>query len=211
MSDTGASINDLYTPGRVREVYVLPDAPLGDPAETYALCDACISETTDPAATRADVIRRDDAAHCVNCDYHADPKCRPGHWCHIHINEARRNDDGLWVCGVCGLVLIEAGDALVAPDDCACGHDGYDGHDMRSVPPECMTPGCLCGQQRVIVQRIVEADGTVVGWIVDVEDSPLYDTSSRLFQIEADARTFAGHLADLLITRDPEDREDDVR
>lgn len=27
-----------------------------------------------------------------------------------------------------------------------CGHDGYDGHDMRSVPPECMTPGCPCGE-----------------------------------------------------------------
>lgn len=26
-----------------------------------------------------------------------------------------------------------------------CGHDGYDGHDMRSVPPACTAPGCPCG------------------------------------------------------------------
>jgi hypothetical protein len=33
------------------------------------------------------------------------------------------------------------------PDLCPdCGHDGYDGHDMRSVPPVCMTPGCPCGE-----------------------------------------------------------------
>ncbi len=32
------------------------------------------------------------------------------------------------------------------PDLCPdCGHEGYDGHDMRSVPPACMTPGCPCG------------------------------------------------------------------
>jgi hypothetical protein len=33
----------------------------------------------------------------------------------------------------------------IHPDMCECGHPGYDGHDMRSVPPECLTPGCPCG------------------------------------------------------------------
>jgi hypothetical protein len=32
------------------------------------------------------------------------------------------------------------------PDTClTCGHPGYDGHDMRSVPPRCLT--CDCGRE----------------------------------------------------------------
>lgn len=34
------------------------------------------------------------------------------------------------------------------PDYCECGHPGYDGHDMRTVPPACLTPGCPCGHER---------------------------------------------------------------
>jgi hypothetical protein len=36
--------------------------------------------------------------------------------------------------------------ALWDGDLCSCGHPGYDGHDMRSVPPECLAPDCECGR-----------------------------------------------------------------
>ena len=39
-------------------------------------------------------------------------------------------------------VVVQAG-ATDDRDLCDCGHDGYDGHDMRSVPPACLS--CDCG------------------------------------------------------------------
>ena len=45
----------------------------------------------------------------------------------------------------------------VQDDLCECGHPGYDGHDMRSVPPACLTPGCSCG-------HVCEGYATGAGW-----------------------------------------------
>lgn len=49
----------------------------------------------------------------------------------------------------------------VDPSDlCDCGHPGYDGHDMRSVPPACMTPDCPCGaepQPEITARQVVAA------------------------------------------------------
>jgi hypothetical protein len=52
-----------YQPGRARVVYRLADGSM--------LCDACIADTDNPAAALADVVGRDDAGHCLGCDYHA--------------------------------------------------------------------------------------------------------------------------------------------
>jgi hypothetical protein len=46
-------------------VYIVKDRELH-----YPLCEPCIEGTTDPKATRADIVARADDAHCVECDYH---------------------------------------------------------------------------------------------------------------------------------------------
>jgi hypothetical protein len=65
-----------HQPGRA--VYVLHE---GGDTLTTVLCECCIPHLADPAAAMATVIRRDDFAHCVGCDYHADPDCGPENWC----------------------------------------------------------------------------------------------------------------------------------
>ena len=74
-----------------RPVYLLHE---GGDTPLWALCEPCIAATIDPAAARADIVRRDDSAHCVGCDYHADPSCGPASWC----DTARR----VTVCDDCG-------------------------------------------------------------------------------------------------------------
>lgn len=84
------------TAGR-RAVYVIHE---GGDTPTYVLCDPCIDATIDPVAARADIVGRDDAAHCVGCDYHADPDCGPGHWCrgseHVNADELEEVDTPHW-------------------------------------------------------------------------------------------------------------------
>lgn len=61
-------------------------------------------------------------------------------------------------------------DTFHAGDVCDCGHDGYDGHDMRQSPPACLTPGCICGLPDAT------ADGATVHavgrWVVRIAPTP---------------------------------------
>jgi len=54
--------------------------------------------------------------------------------------------------------------------NCECGHPGIDGHNMRQSPPECLTPGCICGLYGAT------ADGSSVHrvgrWVVRIAPEP---------------------------------------
>ena len=47
-----------------------------------------------------------------------------------------------------------------------CGHDGYDGHEMRMVPPMCMTPGCTCGSPlfRPTLNTVSDVESWISSW-----------------------------------------------
>jgi len=94
-------------------------------------------------------------------------------------------------CERCNLLPEEHGaeaEAEADPDDVCgdCGHPGYDGHDMRSVPAACLTPGCHCGRPAVILNHLHSLDSAIwpegSGYTVDVvnyEGLGLDDTTSQ--------------------------------
>ena len=77
-------------------------------------------------------------------------------------------------------------------------------------------------QMYVRIQRLIESDGSEMGWVVDLGgaepeaariaagDAVIYDTSSRFYRHESDARRFAQDLSDLLIVAPIIQAEDDA-
>lgn len=50
-----------------RAVYIVHE---GGDTPRQTLCSQCVEATSDPEATRRDIVARDDTLHCFGCDYH---------------------------------------------------------------------------------------------------------------------------------------------